>query len=112
MLVLQIYEYLSNYVVGQEYAKKVLSVAVYNHYKRLSVNLQAKTTAQSENKQGFGSNYSGSPKGNSFIMNISPVLFLLVKITVCLISEDLCCVCKEKFAMIQQIYLELLQCWR
>lgn len=32
-------EYLSNYVVGQEFAKKVLSVAVYNHYKRLSVNL-------------------------------------------------------------------------
>ena len=26
---------LNNYVVGQDYAKKVLSVAVYNHYKRL-----------------------------------------------------------------------------
>ncbi|MFO7736078.1 MAG: ClpX C4-type zinc finger protein, partial [bacterium] len=25
---------LSKYVIGQEYAKKVLSVAVYNHYKR------------------------------------------------------------------------------
>ena len=35
----QIYEYLSKYVVGQEFAKKVLSVAVYNHYKRLTVNL-------------------------------------------------------------------------
>eukprot|EP00112_Aurelia_sp_Birch-Aquarium-sp1_P005879 Seg1662.27 transcript_id=Seg1662.27/GoldUCD/mRNA.D3Y31 product="ATP-dependent Clp protease ATP-binding subunit clpX-like mitochondrial" protein_id=Seg1662.27/GoldUCD/D3Y31 len=58
----KIYEYLSNYVVGQEYAKKVLSVAVYNHYKRLSVNLQAKATAQTETKQGFGSNYTGSPK--------------------------------------------------
>ena len=29
-----IYEQLSEYVVGQEQAKKVLSVAVYNHYKR------------------------------------------------------------------------------
>ncbi|AWW29762.1 ATP-dependent Clp protease ATP-binding subunit ClpX [Echinicola strongylocentroti] len=28
-------EYLNNYVIGQEEAKKVLSVAVYNHYKRL-----------------------------------------------------------------------------
>ncbi|WP_120945905.1 ATP-dependent protease ATP-binding subunit ClpX [Helicobacter labacensis] len=29
-------EYLDNYVVGQEEAKKVFSVAVYNHYKRLN----------------------------------------------------------------------------
>ena len=27
--------FLDNYIVGQDYAKKVLSVAVYNHYKRL-----------------------------------------------------------------------------
>jgi ATP-dependent Clp protease ATP-binding subunit ClpX len=31
-----IYEQLSEYVVGQEQAKKVLSVAVYNHYKRIA----------------------------------------------------------------------------
>ncbi len=30
-----IYEQLSEYVVGQEQAKKVLAVAVYNHYKRI-----------------------------------------------------------------------------
>lgn len=30
-------EYLDQYVIGQDYAKKVLSVAVYNHYKQLSV---------------------------------------------------------------------------
>jgi len=29
-------EYLDQYVVGQEYTKKVLSVAVYNHYKRIT----------------------------------------------------------------------------
>lgn len=29
--------YLDDYVIGQEEAKKVLSVAVYNHYKRLSL---------------------------------------------------------------------------
>ncbi len=29
-------QYLDEYVIGQEKAKKVLSVAVYNHYKRLS----------------------------------------------------------------------------
>ncbi len=31
----QIMKFLDQYVIGQEYAKKVLSVAVYNHYKRL-----------------------------------------------------------------------------
>ncbi|MGI5172586.1 ATP-dependent protease ATP-binding subunit ClpX [Treponema sp. OMZ 840] len=30
-------EYLDQYVVGQDYAKKALSVAVYNHYKRMSL---------------------------------------------------------------------------
>lgn len=32
---LEIKEYLDNYVIGQDEAKKYLSVAVYNHYKRL-----------------------------------------------------------------------------
>lgn len=31
----QIVSFLNQYVIGQDYAKKVLSVAVYNHYKRL-----------------------------------------------------------------------------
>ena len=31
----EIYDTLADYVVGQEFAKQVLSVAVYNHYKRL-----------------------------------------------------------------------------
>jgi len=33
-----IYQQLGEYVVGQEQAKKVLSVAVYNHYKRIAGN--------------------------------------------------------------------------
>ena len=33
-------EYLDQYVVGQDYAKKALSVAVYNHYKRMSQPVQ------------------------------------------------------------------------
>ena len=31
----EIYEHLSDYVIGQEDAKKILAVAVYNHYKRV-----------------------------------------------------------------------------
>ncbi len=34
----EIKDYLDQYVIGQESAKKYLSVAVYNHYKRLSQN--------------------------------------------------------------------------
>lgn len=37
-------DYLDQYVVGQDKAKKVLSVAVYNHYKRMSVKKTGKTT--------------------------------------------------------------------
>ncbi|MBU4194904.1 MAG: ATP-dependent Clp protease ATP-binding subunit ClpX [Actinobacteria bacterium] len=33
----EIYEFLNEYVVGQDDAKRVLSVAVYNHYKRIQV---------------------------------------------------------------------------
>ena len=32
----EIKSFLDEYVIGQEYAKKVLSVAVYNHYKRIT----------------------------------------------------------------------------
>ena len=31
----EIYEFLNDYIIGQEHAKKILSVAVYNHYKRV-----------------------------------------------------------------------------
>ena len=37
----EIYEFLNDYIVGQDQAKKVLSVAVYNHYKRIQVGTQA-----------------------------------------------------------------------
>ena len=37
----EIKEYLDQYIVGQDDAKKVLSVAVYNHYKRLKHNKEA-----------------------------------------------------------------------
>ncbi|XP_076179338.1 caseinolytic protease chaperone subunit isoform X4 [Ptiloglossa arizonensis] len=42
----KIFEYLNKHVVGQEYAKKVLSVAVYNHYKRIYNNLPLQNSAQ------------------------------------------------------------------
>uniref|UniRef100_A0A9J8BJC0 Caseinolytic mitochondrial matrix peptidase chaperone subunit Xb n=1 Tax=Cyprinus carpio carpio TaxID=630221 RepID=A0A9J8BJC0_CYPCA len=44
----KIYAYLDKYVVGQSYAKKVLAVAVYNHYKRIYNNLPAAGRQQAD----------------------------------------------------------------
>jgi len=33
----EIFEFLNDYIVGQETAKRILSVAVYNHYKRVQI---------------------------------------------------------------------------
>ena len=38
----EIYGYLDKHIVGQEVAKKYLSVAVYNHYKRIYHNIPAR----------------------------------------------------------------------
>jgi ATP-dependent Clp protease ATP-binding subunit ClpX len=48
----EIFEFLNDYVVGQEYAKKILSVAVYNHYKRV----QTPTTTADESVELAKSN--------------------------------------------------------
>lgn len=44
----EIYDKLGEYVIGQHYAKKVLSVAVYNHYKRIQNNLYEKSDVDIE----------------------------------------------------------------
>jgi ATP-dependent Clp protease ATP-binding subunit ClpX len=46
---LQIFEYLNKHVVGQEHAKKVLSVAVYNHYKRIYNNIPPQQQSNNSN---------------------------------------------------------------
>lgn len=43
----KIMEYLDRHVVGQDIAKKVLSVAVYNHYKRIYHNLPPPSSTNS-----------------------------------------------------------------
>ncbi len=44
----QIKEYLDEYVIGQERAKKILAVAVYNHYKRVEISSQGKKSRNSD----------------------------------------------------------------
>lgn len=64
----EIKEFLDDYVIGQEEAKKVLSVAVYNHYKRvlsqknLDVELQKSNIIMLEADR-FRKNISGTDSG-------------------------------------------------
>jgi ATP-dependent Clp protease ATP-binding subunit ClpX len=44
-----IYDRLAEYVIGQEQAKKVLSVAVYNHYKRISAAVEGDVELEKSN---------------------------------------------------------------
>ena len=53
----EIFEFLNDYIVGQDIAKKILSVAVYNHYKRIQ----------------FGASHSGDVElSKSNILMIGP----------------------------------------
>lgn len=52
----KIMEYLDGHVIGQDLAKKVLCVAVYNHYKRIYHNIPAATTSSSSTGGGTGTN--------------------------------------------------------
>lgn len=38
----KIFEFLNDYIISQAHAKRILSVAVYNHYKRISHELSSK----------------------------------------------------------------------
>lgn len=55
----QIKEHLDQYVIGQDEAKKTLSVAVYNHYKRLRQNKNSDVEIQKSNILMIGSTGSG-----------------------------------------------------
>jgi len=55
----QIKEHLDQYVVGQDEAKEVLSVAVYNHYKRIKQRKKSDVEIQKSNILMIGSTGSG-----------------------------------------------------
>lgn len=50
---------LDDYVIGQEYAKKVISVAVYNHYKRVFTNTMDEIEIEKSNMLMIGPTGSG-----------------------------------------------------
>ncbi len=55
----QIKEFLDDYVIGQEEAKKVLSVAVYNHYKRVASDMKDDVEIEKSNILMIGPTGSG-----------------------------------------------------
>ncbi len=55
----EIKQRLDEYVVGQEYAKKVMSVAVYNHYKRVATNTMDEIEIEKSNMLMIGPTGSG-----------------------------------------------------
>ncbi|SEG06566.1 ATP-dependent Clp protease ATP-binding subunit ClpX [Eubacterium ruminantium] len=55
----KIKEMLDDYVIGQEYAKKVISVAVYNHYKRVLTNTMDDIEIEKSNMLMIGPTGSG-----------------------------------------------------
>jgi len=75
----EIKAFLDQYVVGQERAKKILSVAVYNHYKRIEHNLSFKDSEKFHNNKSGKSNtgYNQNDKGNNDVeMQKSNILII------------------------------------
>ena len=78
-----IYDQLEEYVIGQEKAKKILSVAVYNHYKRVWSNKHSdeKTELQKANILMYGPSGSGKTHLAQTLAKILDVPFAIVDAT-------------------------------
>ncbi len=62
----KIWEFLNRYIIGQDHAKKVISVAVYNHYKRINSNyLQAQAAANKAEKSSSAEQRTAQPEPTS-----------------------------------------------
>lgn len=78
----QIKEYLDKYVVGQEDAKKYLSVAVYNHYKRLAQSTDDDVDIEKSNIILVGPTGTGKTLLAKTIARLLDVPFTIVDATV------------------------------
>ena len=75
-------EYLDDYVVGQEYSKKVISVSVYNHYKRISQESQDNIEIEKSNVVMVGPTGTGKTLIAKTISKLLDVPLAIVDATV------------------------------
>ena len=77
----QIYNFLNEYIVGQDDAKRTLSVAVYNHYKRHSVSTDTKVEIQKSNVLLIGPTGTGKTLFAQTLARILDVPFAIADAT-------------------------------
>src|SRR6185436_6592517 len=78
----EIFKFLNDYVIGQEEAKKVLSVAVYNHYKRLNQRIEDDVEIEKSNIVIVGETGTGKTLLARTIARFLNVPFAIVDATV------------------------------
>jgi ATP-dependent Clp protease ATP-binding subunit ClpX len=67
----RIYEFLNRFIIGQEHAKKVMSVAVYNHYKRIYNNNLAQAVKTVKEKEADTQSVTNYDERNSILSTLS-----------------------------------------
>ncbi len=77
----QIYNFLNDYVIGQDDAKRTLSVAVYNHYKRHNATQKANVEIQKSNVLMIGSTGTGKTLFAQTLARILDVPFAIADAT-------------------------------
>lgn len=77
----QIYKFLNEYVIGQDEAKRTLSVAVYNHYKRNSAAIASNVEIQKSNILMIGSTGTGKTLFAQTLARVLDVPFAIADAT-------------------------------
>ena len=77
----QIYNFLNEYVIGQDEAKRTLSVAVYNHYKRNSAAVASNVEIQKSNILMIGSTGTGKTLFAQTLARVLDVPFAIADAT-------------------------------
>ncbi len=77
----QIYNFLNDYIIGQDAAKRTLAVAVYNHYKRHSAGLSSNVEIQKSNVLMIGPTGTGKTLFAQTLARILDVPFAIADAT-------------------------------